>query len=143
MATNWCFGFATSAAVFNVSSWTATPTFSAGYITGGSIFRCADSPDDITLSIPVLGNGDRIGIAFDTGANRMWARKNGGGWMSSAGGTQDPTAGTSGGGSRVVLTGSPFYAFCGMDANTGDSWTTNFASTDWVDAAPSGYTQLA
>jgi hypothetical protein len=137
----WMIGFAVVAAPLQFGVAQASPSLGFGFFTGSGIFYDADSANHVTACIPSLTVGDRIGIAFDTGALKTWARKNGGSWNPSIGGAQDPAAGT--GGVAVVMTGSPYYAFVGMDAITGDVFTTNFASSNWADAAPSGYTQLA
>jgi len=112
-------------------------------ITSAGTFLCADSANHNASCIASWGVGDRIGIAFDTGAGRMWFRKNGAGWNSVIGGTQDPTLGTSGGGVAIPFAG-PYYAICQFyEPLQGDKITSNFASTTWVDSAPADYTKLA
>lgn len=143
VVTNWQIGFAVIGASLAVGSnlGNATPTLGAGLNTTNGNFSDFDASGGSVTSIAPLTTVDRLGVAFNTSTMKIWFRKNGGGWNTVPGGAQDPAAGT--GGLTVVLTGSPYYALVGLDANTGDHWTTNFASTDWVDVAPSGYTQLA
>lgn len=143
VASNWNIGFAVIGATLSTGPNLVvnSPTLAFGVTTFNGQFKDADSPDDITSAIASTTAGDRIGIAYDTSAAKVWYRKNGGAWNSVIGGAQDPAAGT--GGLIVALTGSPFYAWVGMDAITLDVFTTNFASGDWVDVAPVGFTQLA
>jgi hypothetical protein len=142
VTTNWSFGFAVIGANLangnNLDS--ISPSLAVGFSTSNGVYKDADNGVGAFVAVAALIAGDRLGIAFNTQTLLIWGRKNGGLWMPAIGGAQDPAAGT--GGLGVVMTGSPYFAWCGMDANNGDNWTTNFASSDWVDAAPSGYTQL-
>ena len=142
ISTSWVIGFATSVPALTTGGNIvgASPTRCFGFVASGA-FQCADSPDHTGAGIASLASGDRIGIAFNTVTAKAWARKNGGAWNSAVGGSQDPATGD--GGRVVAVTGSPYHAWVGMDANTGDVFTTNFATDSWSDAAPSGYTQLA
>lgn len=135
------FGFADSAATLTDGNvFGASPTHAFGLNNEDGRFVCADSPDHTAVAIAACASGDRMGIAFDSASGKAWFRKNGGGWNSVIGGAQDPAAGT--GGLTIPFAG-PYYAFGSIDANVGDVFTTNFASTSWTDAAPSGFTQLA
>ncbi len=138
--TAFTFGFCTiGTALAGPSSGYTTPSTSFAFSTNGNL-RCQDAPDDTIAHIASFTVGDRIGIAFNATTLRAWARKNGGAWNDIKGGAQDPAAGT--GGALVPSMGT-LYAFCGLDANNGDAVTANFATGNWVDAAPSGFTQLA
>lgn len=93
------------------------------------------SSADHNAAMPSWTTSNRVGIAFDRGANLFWSRVNGGAWSNSG----DPAAGT--GGRAVSVTGT-VYACLYIGFST-EVTTARFASTDWVDAAPSGFTELA
>lgn len=110
---------------------------------GAGQFFCVDSVDNTEGGIASFTTGDRIGIAFNTATGLVWFRKNGGAWNTGQAGGQDPAAGTGG---IVVPFAGPYYAFYAPDGDSAggpDATTTNFASTDWVDTVPVGYSQLA
>jgi hypothetical protein len=133
-----CFGTIGTSLAAGPGGGISTPSTKFGILTNGT-FHCGDAPWDTGPAIPSVTVGDRIGIAFDSGGLLVWFRKNGGIWnVSDVAG--DPVAGTNG---IVVPNMGTLYAIGNMDGNTGDVFTTNFASTDWADAAPAGYTQLA
>lgn len=92
------------------------------------------SADD-GAAMPSWTTGDRVGIAYDDGTKRFWSRVNNGAWSNSG----DPAAGTGG---RVVSVTGTLYACVHIAFDT-EVTTARFASTDWVDSAPSGFTQLA
>jgi len=103
-------------------------------VTFGGTYADAGSVDD-GAAMPSYAPGDRVGIAYDDGAKKLWSRVNGGAWSNSG----DPAAGTGG---RAVSVSGTLFACAWIQFNT-EITTARFASTDWVDAAPSGYTQLA
>jgi len=112
----------------------------AFYIASNGNFRCVDSADDNTAFILSITAGDRVGLAVKTTAGKVWFRKNGGAWNAAHAGTQDPV--TNQGGASIPFAG-PYYAIAGEDAVDGDAFTANFATSSWVDPAPTGFTQLA
>lgn len=126
------FGFALSSHTLTTTLGTTTSTsfgvvFTGSYLENGGV-------DDGT-AMPSWTTGNRVGIAYDNGAKRFWSRVNGGAWSNSG----DPAAGT--GGRTVSLSGTVYaYVYIGFSTEV---TTARFASTDWVDAAPSGFTQLA
>jgi len=141
MVTNFGIGFCTIGTSFaGPASGIATPSTAFGFGVVNGKFQCNDSVNGTDNFFTPCAAGDRIGIAYDATAGKAWARKNGGGWNTVKGGAQDPAAGTGG---AVVPSMGTLYVHCGLDANTGDAITTNFASTDWADTAPSGFTQVS
>jgi hypothetical protein len=134
-------GFAIStSSLANLTGAFASPSEAFALTPGNGNFSCTDSVNDGNSVIASCADGDRVDVAFDTALGLAWFRKNGGGWNSVLGGAQDPAAGT--GGVDVPFAG-PYYAFVGLDANDGDTFTTNFATASWVGTAPTGFTQLA
>lgn len=93
------------------------------------------SSADNNAAMPSWTTGNRVGIAYDDGAKLFWSRVNGGAWSNSG----DPAAGTGG---RAVSVSGTLYACLYIGFST-EVTTARFASTEWVDAAPSGFTQLA
>lgn len=133
-------GFATIGTALAYRFGAATPSTGFTFATPDSNFDCDDSAD--ATQKPVLAGftaGTRMCMAFDTALGKVWIRKDNGTWCPDFGGG-DPAAGT--GGVAIPFAG-PYYAYVGMDANDGDVFTTAFASTDWVYATPSGFTQLS
>jgi hypothetical protein len=141
MVTNFGVGFCTIGTAFiGPASGIGTPSTAFGFGIVNGKFQCNDSINGTDNFCTPCAAGDRIGIAYNATTGRTWARKNGGAWNAAAGGAQDPVAGTGG---AVVPAMGTMYVHAGLDANTGDALTTNFATASWVDAPPSGYTQVA
>ena len=90
---------------------------------------------DHNAAMPSWTTSNRVGIAFDRGANLFWSRVNNGAWSNSG----DPAAGTGG---RAVAVAGTVYACLYIGFST-EVTTANFSSATWVDSAPSGFTQLA
>lgn len=123
------FGFSTAG--FNLNGILGS-TGSFGVVYTGSYVNAGSA--DNNAAMPSWATGNRVGIAYDDGAKLFWSRVNGGAWSNSG----DPVAGTGG---RVVNISGAVYAHVYIGFST-EVTTARFASTDWVDAAPSGYTQL-
>ena len=107
-------------------------------------FMCSDSPDNSIVTIPPFVAGDRVGVAFDTSLTPMkiWFRRNGAAWNEVLDDGSNPATGA--GGLRVPLTGT-FYIAVDIsipNTETGIIVVANFASTNWIDAPPAGFTQL-
>jgi hypothetical protein len=146
VVSNYFIGFGHEDVDPNYFPWGYNTTPSTLFFLVARTFECMDSPDGHNWSLAADPNdGDRVGIAFDTSLSppKVWFRLNGTGWnqgwINSGAGPQNPATGQ--GGFRIPFAG-PYHAWMGHDGNTGDNLTTNFASGDWVDAAPSGFTQL-
>lgn len=141
-------GFVTSASTLTYQYGVATPSTAFFVATPGCSMQCDDSADAaggfhiIGTGATSIAAGDRLGLALNTVTKQLWARKNGGAWCAGTdlGGSHDPVTNTGG---TVLPFAGPYYAFVAMDANPTDVFTSNFASGDWADAVPSGYSQLA
>lgn len=118
----------------------STPTKGATVQINGNFVDIDSANDGLTAISGGYTSGNQIDVALDTANLRIWFRKNNGIWNNSA--PADPATNT--GGFIVNTTpSSAFYFFLGADANTGDNSTARFSSASWLNAAPSGFTQLA
>jgi hypothetical protein len=113
-----------------------SPTQGFGIYSNGN-YRDGAGPNDNTTVLSSFGAGDRIGIAFDSGAGKAWFRKNNGAWDSVIGGSQDPATGA--GGIAIATLAGPYFLATDCDAVNGDGVTAAFEAP-FTDTAPSGYT---
>lgn len=130
------FGFSLASHVLTTTLGASEPggpsrSFGIRYTGAFNDFSSADHG----AAMPSWTTGDRVGIAYDAGAQRFWSRVNNGAWSNSG----DPAAGTGG---RVVSVAGTVYANVYIGFST-EVTTVRFSSASWVDAAPSGFTQLA
>lgn len=88
-------------------------------------------------TIMTYTTGDRIGVAINPILQLIWFRKNGGLWNNS--GAADPATNTGGIAYSTVTQGTFLLAWGGSATA---SVTLKALSSQWVDAAPSGYAQL-
>ena len=91
-----------------------------------------------SASIPTPLPGDAVGIAIDLDNRKAWFRRNNGGWLNQAIGSQNPATNTGG---VVIASGSwtPAVGFLGAGSASGDNFTGNFGQSTFVAAAPAGF----
>ena len=103
-----------------------------GFAFGGGVVYINNST--VTAIGYSLSAGQRLGVAVDLGAKRMWLRQ--GGVWDGVGSLPDPVTGADGIPLDTVNAG-PYYVFVSQVSNT-DAVTLNFGPT-FTDTPPTGY----
>lgn len=90
-----------------------------------------------TTAFAAMSTGDVVSIALDLGAQKMWARKNGGNWNNSP--SNDPATGVGGISFPTGMTAGSSVFACGGVNVTNDAMTMNFGGSAFSYSIPSGY----
>lgn len=116
-------------------SLTWSPSQDGGATTNQAAVRyggaCEYDTSGALACAPSLANGDRVGIATDSSAKKIWWRVNNGSWLP----TGDPATGT--GGLSISAMNTPYYP--AAQVSFGGQVTAVFSS--FTDTPPSGFTQ--